>query len=227
MAEANTILERCLELFAEDKVFQASRLEKELLSKYPQFHAENADKLKRVIEMGAEAEKIHAEFASVDGWTVVRQAKNEHDVGIWFRQEAGSAMHTFRMEGHLDAAPEYLLVLMNEITLYGTWLPFIGGSSELSSPSRCERYFWLKVWSPTPAIIHHRDACIYARAIDGLDEDGCVLVLLRTFADGEDGVAHPKPEPRTTRVAVKFGACELVPTAQGKTRVRFLAHVDP
>ena len=68
---------------------------------------------------------------------------------------------------------------------------------------------------------------MYARAIDGLDEDGCVLVLMRSFEDGGGDVTHPKPEARTTRITMKFGAIELFPTAQGRTRVRAIALLDP
>ena len=78
----------------------------------------------------------------------------------------------------MDAPLEYLLVLLNEITLLHKWLPFIGGSDLLSRPARCERVAWVKLRSPAPIMLHHRDACFYGRAIDGLDEDGCVLVLV-------------------------------------------------
>ncbi len=221
------IRDKCLALYADDKLLQAARLEKELATKYSTIHSESSDVLKPLRVAGEEAERFHNEFQSTEGWTCVRQGSGPSDINVWIRHEPGNILHTFRVEGELDAPAEFLLVLMNEITLFDVWLPFIGGGRELSIPSRCERYAWVKFWSPAPAVVHHRDFCMYARAIDGLDEDGCVLVLMRSFEDGEGDVTHPKPEARTTRITMKFGAIELFPTAQGRTRVRAIALLDP
>lgn len=39
-----------------------------------------------------------------------------------------------------------------------------------------------------------RDMCFYGRAVDGLDEDGCVLIMCREATDGEYGAPHPVVE---------------------------------
>ena len=219
--------DRCIALYKDDKLLEAARLEKELEKKFPKIHTESAETLKPIRIAGEEAQRFHNEFNSTEGWTCVRQGTSPSDVFVWVRHEPGNALHTFRIEGEVDAPAEFLLVLMNEITLFDVWLPFIGGSRELAIPSRCERYAWVKFWSPAPAVVHHRDFCMYARAIDGLDEDGCVLVLMKSFDDGEGGVTEPPPEARTTRIAMKFGAVELFPIAQGRTRIRAIALLDP
>ena len=226
-AEGRKMRDKCLALYADDKLLEAARLEKELAQKFPKVHAESAEILKPLRVAGEEAERFHKEFESTDGWTCVRQGNGPSDVTVWIRHEPGNVLHTFRIDCEVDAPAEFLLVLMNEITLFDVWLPFIGGSRELAIPSRCERYAWVKFWSPAPAVVHHRDFCMYARAIDGLDEDGCVLVLMRSFEEGDGGVAQPAPEPRTTRISMKFGAIELFPVAQGRTRVRAIALLDP
>jgi hypothetical protein len=226
-AEGRKMRDKCLALYADDKLFQAARLEKELASKFPKVYSDSSEVLKPLRVAGEEAERFHKEFQTTDGWTCVRQGSGPSDIHVWIRHEPGNILHTFRVEGELDAPAEFLLVLMNEITLLDVWLPFIGGSRELSIPSRCERYAWVKFWSPAPTVVHHRDFCMYARAIDGLDEDGCVLVLMRSFEDGEGDVTQPKSEARTTRITMKFGAIELFPTAQGRTRVRAIALLDP
>jgi hypothetical protein len=225
--EGLKLRDKCLALYADDKLLEAARLEKVLADKFPKVHSESYEELKPLRIAGENAERFHREFESTEGWSCVRQGSGPSDISVWIRHEPDNLLHTLRVEGELDAPTEFLLVLMNEITLFNLWLPFIGGSRELAMPSRCERYAWAKIWSPFPALVHHRDVCLYARAIDGLDEDGCVLVLLNSFDDGVDGVAQPDLEPRTTRVSLKFGTVELFPTAQGRTRVRVIALVDP
>jgi hypothetical protein len=225
--EGLKLRDKCLALYADDKILEAARLERVLAEKFPKVHSESDEVLKPLRVTGEEAERFHKEFESTEGWKCVCQGSKPSDISVWIRHEPGNVLHTLRVEGELDAPTEFLLVLMNEITLFNLWLPFIGGSRELAYPSRCERYAWAKIWSPAPMVVHHRDVCLYARAIDGLDEDGCVLVLLHSFEDGDGGIAHPDLESRTTRIAVKFGALELFPTAQGRTRVRAIALVDP
>ena len=226
-SEGLRVKDKCLALYADEKILQAARLEKELAEKFPEVHREFADILKPLRVAGEEAERFHKEFDSTEGWTCVREGIDSSDLRIWIRHEEGNVLHTLRIEGDIDAPAEFLLVLMNEITLFDVWLPFIGGSRELAITSRCERYAWVKVWSPAPAIVHHRDFCMYARAIDGLEEDGCVLVLTRSFDDGESGVSHPATGPRTTRISINFGAIELFPICQGRTRLRCIALIDP
>lgn len=75
---------------------------------------------------------------------------------MWYRAEEGSALHTIRCDYDMDAPLEYILVLLNEIQLLHKWMPFIGGSDELSHPSRCERVAWVKIRSPTPLVLYHR-----------------------------------------------------------------------
>jgi hypothetical protein len=227
-SEGIKMRDECIALYADDKLLQAARLEKELEKKFPKIHSESAETLKPIRVAGDEAQLFHDEFNSTEGWTCVRQGSSPEDVNVWIRHEPGNALHTFRVEGEVDAPAEFLLVLMNEITLFDEWLPFIGGSRELAIPSRCERYAWVKFWSPAPAVVHHRDFCMYGRAIDGLDEDGCVLVLMKSFeGTAECGAVEPPPEARTTRIAMKFGAIELFPIAKGRTRIRAIALLDP
>jgi hypothetical protein len=225
-SEGINLRERCLALFADDRILEAARLEKVLAEKFPKIHSESDEILKTLRHIGEEAARFHAEFESTDGWKCVCKGATPSDISVWIRHEPGNVLHTLRVEGELDAPTELILVLMNEIALFDLWLPFIGGSRELACPSRCERYAWVKLWSPAPQVIHHRDACLYVRAIDDLDEDGCVLVLLRSFEEPAP-IARPDLEPRTTRVNVKFGALEFFPTAQKRTRIRAIALVDP
>ena len=114
--------------------------------------------------------------------------------------------------------------------LYNTWLPFIGDSRTLSAPSRCWRFAWVKLKSPAPVLINHRDACLSCKAYDGLDEDGRILILITSHTNRpEDGKELDCPDggPRTVRVNVKRAAVSLVPLVNGGTRIAAMAHIDP
>jgi len=157
----------------------------------------------------------------------VKDAKKEGDVRVWYRAEEGAELHTLKVDYDMDARLEYVLVLLNEITLLHKWLPFIGASDLLSHRSRCERIAYVKVQSPAPIMLYHRDVCFYARAIDGLDEDGCVQIIARSIEDGDFGVAHPKIVGRTVRIGVDYGCVKFIPLNRGRTRVRCVVKVDP
>jgi hypothetical protein len=114
--------------------------------------------------------------------------------------------------------------------LYSTWLPFIGDSRTLSAPSRCWRFAWVKLRSPAPVLINHRDACLSCKAYDGLDEDGRILIIIHSHTNRpEDGQQLDCPDggPRTVRVNVKRAAVSLVPLVNGGTRIAAMAHIDP
>eukprot|EP00286_Rhodomonas_abbreviata_P028443 CAMPEP_0181298692 /NCGR_PEP_ID=MMETSP1101-20121128/5922_1 /TAXON_ID=46948 /ORGANISM="Rhodomonas abbreviata, Strain Caron Lab Isolate" /LENGTH=344 /DNA_ID=CAMNT_0023403739 /DNA_START=1 /DNA_END=1035 /DNA_ORIENTATION=+ len=225
--EGKRMVEECMALFADDKVFQASRLERRIAAEFPDLHEENLEKLKKVSTCAEEADRMCADLDGDEGWKCVREAAKEGDVKVWYRPEKDCAIHALRVDAIADASLEYMLVLINEVTLFKEWLPFIGGSELLARPSRCERVAWWKMWSPAAALVQHRDCCLHGTAIDGLDEDGCVLVLIRGHEEGVHGVEHPELKPRTTRMEIKYAAVKLIPLPDGRTRVRAVGSVDP
>jgi hypothetical protein len=174
-----------------------------------------------------------------EGWTEVRAGTFEGDCRVWYRPDPGSPVHSLRVSADIDAPLEYLLVLLNEVSLYNTWLPFIGDSQTLSRPARCSQYAWVKVKSPAAVLLHHRDALIHCKAIDGLEEDGRVLVLVRSCVPGQDaqegtgagradaGMPCPDGGTRCVRVDVKVAAICLEPLLNGGTRLTAMGNIDP
>jgi hypothetical protein len=100
----------------------------------------------------------------------------------------------------LQAPLEYLLVLMNEVHLFKEWLPFVGDSQTLLHSKRCLKHAWVKLESPFPWLVNNRDACLECKAIDGLDEDGSVLVLIKTHVNSEKGPEVHCPDGKNERV---------------------------
>ncbi len=184
-----------------------------------------------------------------EGWTQVRAGTYEGDCRVWYRPHPASAVHSLRISADIDAPLEYLLVLLNEVSLYNTWLPFIGDSKTLSRPARCSQYAWVKVKSPAAVLLHHRDALIHCKAWDGLEEDGRVLVLVRSHVaaqaaqDAQEGtgarpdagsaaaMACPDGGTRCVRADVKVAALCLEPLLNGGdtrgTRLTAIGNVDP
>ena len=223
--EGEEMVARCKKLFQEDCLFQAVRLERDIADKFPNEHSKHKAFMQQVRDASEEAEGFCKDLQGDDGWNHVYGSK-EDDIRVWYKPEADSPIHALRVAATIDAPLEYLLVMVNEITLFPSWLPFISDSELLSKPSKCERVCWWKIKSPLPAIFSHRDSCVYGRAIDGLDEDGCVLLLIRSLEEME-GVTFPEVKPKTVRIDIKYAAVKLIPINNNKTKVVAAGSVDP
>mmetsp|Transcript_21105 Transcript_21105/g.50103 ORF Transcript_21105/g.50103 Transcript_21105/m.50103 type:complete len:349 (+) Transcript_21105:2-1048(+) len=217
----------CLSFAEDDKILQASRLEKRVEREAPHVHARHLAALEKVRAEAKVVEFGEKFLTDEAGWTCVREGKHTGDVRVWHRPEEGSDIHALKVMADVDAPLEYMLVLVNEVTLFAEWLPFMGAADLLARPSRCTRVAWWRMWSPAALVIHHRDACIRGRAIDGLDEDDCVLILIQDSDETRDAVPHPALLPRTTRIAITHATVKLEPLPGGGTRVIAGGAVDP
>ena len=227
--EGKRLLDQCRALFEDDKLFQAVRAERALALLDHELHVREDDFLSKVRAAGDEAMQARTDLQAGEDWTLVREGSHEGDCWVWYRPETGTAIHSLRVSADIEAPLEYLLVLLNEVHLFNQWLPFIGESRTLLRFQRCAQFAWIKVKSPAALLLHHRDACLECRAIDGLDEDGCVLVIIKSDEPTERGPHYECPDggDRTVRVDVKKGAIRLEPLKNGGTRITAVFNVDP
>jgi hypothetical protein len=245
------LLNDCKRLFQDDKLFQALRAERALAEVDPALHAKHSAYLAMIRSAGEEVKEACKGMEGDEGWTLIHKPSHPGDCQIWYRPEANSAIHSLRVSADMEASLEYLLVLLNEVELYSRWLPFIGGSKTLLRTARCALYAWVKVNSPAALLINHRDTCIHVKAIDALDEEGRVLLIVRNHdaglaalssdfnndyhgmlsAGGEEDscpkVECPEGGVRTVRMEIKHAALSLYPLANGGTRVVAVGLVDP
>ncbi len=86
--------------------------------RFPKVHSESNEVLKPLRIAGYEAQRFHREFNCTEAWACFRQGSGPSDVSVWIPHEPGNVLHTLRIQGELDVPAEFLLVLMNEITLF-------------------------------------------------------------------------------------------------------------
>lgn len=68
--------------------------------------------------------------------------------------------------------------------------------------------------------------CLLSLAVDGLDEDNCVLVLLRDIDSERDGYPGIEPLQESVRITVRIAGLLFQPTSRKTTRVLNIANVD-
>ncbi|CAM9353922.1 unnamed protein product [Phaeothamnion confervicola] len=215
---------QCLAFFQADKIILFVRAEETLKTAFPETHKAHREELRRMRAVCDDALGLvrQLEHPRLEGWRIIREPSDPEGVRVYHRETLGSPIHGIMCEAVMDAPLEAVLVLLNEIDLFGQWLPFIGGSRQLSRTTPMQRSAWVSVWLPYP--VWHRDVCLAARAFDCLDEDNCVVLVLRSCVDEP---AAPQPAKGTLRMDVDFGVLQLIPLGPKRTRVRALGHTDP
>mmetsp|Transcript_22560 Transcript_22560/g.29537 ORF Transcript_22560/g.29537 Transcript_22560/m.29537 type:complete len:432 (+) Transcript_22560:118-1413(+) len=223
VAAADQILNECRELGANDKLFQLQRLAKTYQDLYPRHFETHQEELGPLLRESEEALFLLNQFKSMEGWNLIL----EKDVNVWHRQlQEDRHIHGLRTDYVMEADMNSVLVLLNEIGLYKRWLPFVEGAEELERQSRCSSIAWVKIWSPPP--LKPRDLCVHGRAIDGLDEDGCTVLILKAVNEEELGLERPsQAQKNTVRMEMKITVIQFIPVERNKTRIRTLSYADP
>lgn len=126
--EGEKLRDRCIQLFQDDKLLQAARIERQLANEFPDIHAASAELLAPIVSCSKEAEKFNIEFASTEGWKCVRKGKDAHDVSVWFRQvfELSCALLSrFQQFRWVHGTPQkYSLLICGEMRLISIVLNF-------------------------------------------------------------------------------------------------------
>lgn len=105
---------------------------------------------------------------------------------------------------------------------------FVTGSSVITQPGRFKRAAHIQLFAPWP--LWSRDVTVYGFAVDGLDEDDCLLVVSRSVRPSDAAVpadAVPPVGRRVVRADLIASGYELRPISPGVTRARFLFRANP
>ncbi len=218
-------LDRALELHSSDKLLQCARA-LEAASEAGEGDAAvrrrlESDEFRAIRAEVAELRHFTTSLDNDDGWTLSYDGAKTK---VWYRKERGNATHTMRISGLIRAPLLNLAALLYEADLYSELLWFIQSSDILAEPSRLRRAAHFRLFAPWP--LHPREVTVYGFAVDGLDEDGCVLVYSRSLKD-TDGIPVPKVSAKAVRANILFSGYELRPDTPSTTHVRFIFNVDP
>lgn len=236
-------LQRVLDLHKSDKLLQSARLLEELQSEVNATLSDSPNEAKkseahaiqerlkqpdvqRIVTEVAEVHNLKESLKSTNGWTL---SYDGTETKVWYRREPNSSSHSMLVEGNIVAPLLNVAALLYEADLFSDLLWFIKHSIILKEVAALRRSAHFLLYAPWP--LYDREVAIYGYAVDGLDEDDCIIVASRSLRD-DDKVEIP-PEiaaatgKRTVEAQVHFSGYELVPVTPSVTRVRCIFNADP
>jgi hypothetical protein len=145
-----------------------------------------------------------------------------------YRPDPDKVSHTMRAQGEIRAPLRDVAALLNEPDLFPSVFWFVTRVEVLGVQGRFKRAADLTFISPPPLSNRHVRLCGFA--VDGLDEDDCVLVVSRDLRDSDGFVPLADENPahrRAVRARVHYSMFELKPKSPGITKVRLIANSDP
>lgn len=223
-------LDEVIELYKVDKLLQAGRLLSQVKSAADLTDAIHARlRTQQLTQISGECREIRdviATLDSADGWTL---SYDSASTKVWYRREAHTSTHTMRVDGTIRAPLLNLVTLLYEADLYKDLLWFVERSEILAETGRLRRAAHFQLYAPFP--LSPRDAVVYGFAVDGLDEDGCILVCSRSLRES-DGIPIPpitqdNDNGKVVRANIHISGYELTPMGTDVTRVRFIFNIDP
>lgn len=216
-------LNQAIELYNSDKLLQCARAIKQAKESKDKGVQERlkSDEFRKILNDVKELDHFTRSLDNDDGWTLSYDGTKTK---VWYRKEKGNATHTMRISGLIRAPLLNLAALLYEADLYSELLWFIQKSEILAEPTQLRRAAHFRLFSPWP--LYPREVAVYGFAVDGLDEDNCILVYSRSLKDS-DNIKSPEVSPKVVRANILFSGYELKPDTPSTTHVRFIFNVDP
>lgn len=237
-------LTRVLDLYKEDKLLQSARVLEELTAYVHttlndvnvsgsqkeealrvQERLEQSD-VKRIVAEIGEVRHLKESLNSKNGWSL---SYDGAETKVWYRREPSSSSHSMLVEGNIVAPLINVAALLYELDLYSDLLWFIKHAKLLEENGRLRRSAHFLLYAPWP--LYDREVALYGYAVDGLDEDDCILVASRSLQREDNVQIHSEITgslgKRTVNANVQFAGYELVPVTPSVTRVRCIFNADP
>ncbi len=73
------------------------------------------------------------------GWTLVRETDG---VKTHYRHEDSTPVHSIKMEGVINSPALNIMAIMNEHSLYDTWIPLLKAHSPFSTPPATLNFYY-------------------------------------------------------------------------------------
>jgi len=185
-------------------------------------------------------------FDEDEGW---EEARDEDGIKTMYRYEEGLSTITVRIEGAVDASVLQVLAVFNDVSDYGAWYPQIaearrllqisdfrrllppGGNFPVQNLilgcSACRSINYMKFGLPVP--FSDRDLVVYAFGADLLEEQGAIVMAVRSVQTKDVADHHvilPPVEGGDVRSSTNMSAHQFIPIAPDKTYVRVVGNID-
>jgi len=171
-----------------------------------------------------EASTVMKDLESEDSWTLMRDTV---DMKTYYRHEKNTPVHSFKINGNIPCNVFNLLVLVNEVDMYHTFVPLLHEARVIKG-NNYRRIAYIKENLPWP--FAPRDAVLYGYCIDNVEKSGNILVVFRSAIVGDLELNLKDVPPsvkQDVRCDCKIAGLLLKPTATKSTYVNFCSNVDP
>jgi hypothetical protein len=165
-----------------------------------------------------EVQRILADIRDVSRWNLMKDADG---VSTFYRNEAGSPVHSLRIQGQVKSSLVNIAALISEADLYPTWLSIVSQAKLLADFSRFKKAVHITANMPWP--LSARDMHLYGFGVDMLAEEKIVVVAIRDALPSDP--THEQPvQGNAVRVECKFAGVLLKPIAPGITDMTIISY---
>jgi len=215
-APSSDALNEAIRLFNHEKTLDAYRLLKQhKVESVSELNVDEQSKkdLHQILEDGKFAEFLLNEFESGNGW---HQCVNKDKMQSFYKDK-GSGLHAVKVQGSIEAPIfqvlsifyegmyqcEFLKFMKITVDLYASWVPSMKESTVIH---KFDKYRFLSYFSfSLPWPFSPRDLVSYAFAIDQLESDGSIIIVVKGVTSESQYKDIIVPYEKTGSV---FAGCE-------------------
>eukprot|EP00188_Purpureofilum_apyrenoidigerum_P001157 Plantae.Rhodophyta-Purpureofilum_apyrenoidigerum.ctg16119.p1 GENE.Plantae.Rhodophyta-Purpureofilum_apyrenoidigerum.ctg16119~~Plantae.Rhodophyta-Purpureofilum_apyrenoidigerum.ctg16119.p1 ORF type:complete len:347 (+),score=52.82 Plantae.Rhodophyta-Purpureofilum_apyrenoidigerum.ctg16119:66-1106(+) len=245
--ELNALFEQALAFYDGDKLFQAMRAFERLEAAVntavgrgneiaPQdrrvvekirHRLENDSQILEMKKRSKECLELLLACESTDGWEMKYDGQSTK---VLYKREAGTPIHSVKAEGTISAEFLHLASLIYETDLYPQFWWFVREMKNIKKIGRCCKAIqgiYQAFWP-----IYDREVPLIGYAVDGFDEDNCMLLFFRSLQPDDtdrDGTAIglPQKPSRSVRIDLKIAGMKFVPVGRNATKITLVCNLDP
>jgi len=172
---------------------------------------------RRIIEIGESAAALKnillQDNPGKEGWKKHAEKHGFHDVVQYYKIDEETKHIVSRIDSLVESSLlNPLLSVMSESDLFHTWMPHytiparfgLSESNKLAELSRGQRVVQMKM--DMPSFINNRECFIHCIAVDSIEEDNTIVIVVNTLDTGEHFELEIPPVSKGyTRVDYKSG----------------------
>jgi len=200
--------------------------EKFFLSQVTNFWEEQSNLVEDILTNYSEVMNLLSDWDSDEVW---EQSYSGTDYSVAFKFLPNTSFYKIKLEGTMKCSVIQLLAVINEINMYGSWVPYMMGvglqsSSEIFRPSRYGVVGHLDIAIPWP--LSNRDFAFQALGVDLLNQRGKVFILLKNANPGVFKDIPKRDYPRAELIAGGI-LVDVHTHNEGEIHTSFVFSLDP
>jgi hypothetical protein len=150
-------------------------------------------------------------------------------VKISYKYIPNTELISLKMEAEVDVSIQIMMTLINEISLWSHWFPFIKKTSQVKRLHRGAAVYYLELGLPYP--LQNRETHIYGFGVDRLQENGSVLILAESVDENQEFLQrHDVKKMANSGIVnmdIRFSGFEIIPLGENRCKLRGIANTNP